>query len=70
MARILTLVGLVAAGLTLAACETTDVNRAAIGGVGGALAAEALGGDPVRGAAIGVAGGIVCDDLTPGLCPN
>ena len=45
MVHTLKLVGLLAAGLTLAACETTDVNRAAIGGVGGALAAEALGGD-------------------------
>lgn len=54
----------------LTGCETTDVNRAALGGLSGALIAEATGGDPVDGAALGVAGGIVCDDLTPQLCPN
>ena len=55
-------------GATLVACESSDLERATLGGVGGALAAEALGGDAVTGAALGVAAGTVCDDLTPQLC--
>ena len=68
MSKSLRIAALVLVGGTLAACESSDINRATLGGVGGALAAEALGGDPVRGAAIGVVAGTVCDDLTPGIC--
>ena len=52
----------------LAACEGTDLERGAIGGVGGYAADRALGGDGTIGAAVGVAAGVTCDDLTPGVC--
>ena len=68
MALTLRLTLLAAVGATLVACESSDINRATLGGVGGALAAEALGEDPVAGAAIGIAAGTVCDDLTPQFC--
>ncbi len=62
-----TFIGL-AAVLTLAACEGSDFERGVLGAGGGALAAKALGEDPVTGAVIGGTAGVVCDDLTPGVC--
>ncbi len=52
----------------LAACESSDIGRGALGGVGGYAADRALGGDGTIGAAAGIAAGVTCDDLTPGLC--
>ncbi|ETX29519.1 hypothetical protein [Roseivivax isoporae] len=62
---------LVAAVLSLggvAACESSDLPRAGVGAGAGYLIDRAAGGDGVTGAAIGAAGGVVCDDVTPGLC--
>ena len=59
---------LICACTALAACEGTDFERGALGAGGGALAAEALGKDPVVGAVVGGTAGVVCDDVTPQLC--
>jgi hypothetical protein len=68
MAPTFKIAGLCAALAVLSACESSDINRAALGGVSGALIAEATGGDAVDGAAIGIVAGTVCDDLTPQFC--
>lgn len=50
----------------LAACNNNiddDLDRAAIGGVGGAVAGEVVSDDPLAGAAIGAAGGALSDDF-------
>ncbi|KMK67688.1 hypothetical protein [Puniceibacterium sp. IMCC21224] len=52
----------------LAACEGSDLERGALGGVGGYAIDRATGGDGTVGAAVGVAAGVTCDDLTPGVC--
>ena len=59
---------ILAAGLGLAACSGSDFERGVLGAGGGALTARALGGDPLTGALVGGAAGVVCDDLTPDLC--
>lgn len=51
---------------TLSACLDNDLQRGAVGAVGGAVVADALGGNALTGALIGGAGGLVCDDL--GVC--
>jgi hypothetical protein len=50
----------------LAACEGTDLERGALGAAGGAGVAELTGADPVAGAVVGGAAGVVCDDV--GAC--
>ncbi|MBU2962707.1 complement resistance protein TraT [Citreicella sp. C3M06] len=52
----------------LAACESSDLPRAGIGAGAGYLADRALGGDGMVGAAVGATAGVVCDDVTPGVC--
>ncbi len=52
----------------LAACEGSDFQRGAIGGVGGYAIDRATGGDGTIGAAAGIVAGVTCDDLTPGVC--
>lgn len=64
--RPLILLGL--AGMAVAACEGTDIERGALGAGVGAASAAALDGNIAAGAAVGGAAGIVCDDLTPNLC--
>ncbi|NCO85781.1 MAG: hypothetical protein GW886_04030 [Rhodobacterales bacterium] len=56
--------GVFAVAGTLAACEGTDIERGALGAVGGALTAEVLGTNVAGGALIGGAAGVLCDDLT------
>ncbi|SFE01147.1 hypothetical protein [Roseivivax sediminis] len=69
MLKVIKFTALVGAlGGSLAACESSDVPRAALGGVGGYAADRALGGDGTIGAAAGIAAGTVCDDVTPGVC--
>ena len=57
-----------AAILGLAACEGTDAERALIGGAGLATAAAATDNDVATAAAIGIAAGAFCDDVTPQYC--
>ncbi|ETW13119.1 hypothetical protein ATO8_07906 [Roseivivax marinus] len=55
-------------GAGLAACESSDLPRAATGAGAGYLIDRATGGDGTVGAAVGAAGGVVCDDVTPQYC--
>ncbi|MEL6549206.1 MAG: hypothetical protein AAFQ54_03065 [Pseudomonadota bacterium] len=56
----------IAAFVTLAGCLDTDAERGVAGAAGGAVLDRALGGDGVRGAVIGGAAGVFCDDA--GVC--
>jgi len=67
MANTFKILGLFAVVGVLSACEGTDIDRAAMGAVGGALAAEVLGTNVAGGALIGGALGATCDDTTT-LC--
>ena len=66
IAKLTALVGVMGAGL--AACESSDLPRAATGAGAGYLVDRATGGDGTVGAAVGAVGGTVCDDVTPGIC--
>ncbi|WP_212525359.1 hypothetical protein [Actibacterium sp. MT2.3-13A] len=50
----------------LAACGTTDSERALSGAVMGAVVADVLDESVAAGAAVGAAGGALCDDA--GVC--
>ncbi|WGW02246.1 hypothetical protein [Tropicibacter oceani] len=54
----------------LVACEGTDLERGLIGAGAGAATAAATGNNVAAGAAVGGVAGVVCDDLTPGICKN
>ena len=58
-----TLIAVVAV-LGLAACGDTDLERGVSGAAVGAVAASAVNGNVVTGAAVGAAAGVLCDDLT------
>ncbi|WP_372602718.1 hypothetical protein [Actibacterium sp.] len=64
--RKLTLIAAPALFLALAGCLESDGERALAGALGGALIADATGGNVITGAAIGAAGGALCDDA--GVC--
>ncbi|MDP4032215.1 MAG: hypothetical protein Q8P60_05060 [Pseudorhodobacter sp.] len=51
---------------TLAGCLETDAERGLAGAAGGAVIADATGGNALTGALIGGAAGVFCDDL--GVC--
>ena len=59
---------LLVAGLGLAACGDTDLERGVTGAAIGGVGAQVLGADPVTGALVGGATGVLCDDVTPDLC--
>lgn len=67
MSTTIRFLGLAAVVATLAACEGTDFERAALGAAGGAAAANLLGTNEVGGALIGGVIGATCDDTTT-LC--
>jgi hypothetical protein len=52
------------AGLALAACGETDLERGITGAAIGGVGAAAVDGDAFTGALIGGAAGVMCDDLT------
>ena len=54
----------------LSACGYTDFQRAGTGAAAGALAAAATDNDIATGALVGGAGGALCDDVAPELCPR
>ncbi len=64
--RTLFLVPVLALGL--AGCMETRAERTAVGAVGGAVVAEAVGGNAVTGAVIGGAAGYFCDQLNVPGC--
>ncbi len=57
---------LFASVLALSGCVASDFERAGAGAVIGGLGAAALDGNVATGAAIGAAGGALCDDVN--LC--
>jgi osmotically inducible lipoprotein OsmB len=64
--RIQTLLIMALCATTLSACLDNDLERGGVGALGGAVVAEAVGGDALTGALIGGGAGLVCDDL--GVC--
>jgi len=58
-----TLIIMALCATTLSACLENDLQRGGVGALGGAVAADLLGADPLTGAVIGGVGGLVCDDL-------
>lgn len=64
--RILKLLTIPALVLALGGCLETDGERALAGAAAGAIAADVLDTNVVAGAAIGAAGGALCDDA--GIC--
>jgi len=50
----------------LSGCLETDGERALAGAAGGAILADAFDGNVLAGAAVGAAGGALCDDVN--LC--
>ena len=64
--RKLTVLTMLLSGMSLSACLDNDLERAGAGAVTGAVVADMVGGDPVKGAIIGGAGGALCDDV--GVC--
>ena len=55
---------------SLAGCLQNDAQRGVAGAVGGAVIADAVGGDAVTGALIGGAAGVFCRDLNVPGCIN
>ena len=66
--RIKTLLVLPLLALPLAGCLETRGEQAAVGAVGGAVVADALGGNAVTGAVVGGAAGYFCKDLNVPGC--
>ncbi len=58
-------VALAAVGL-LAGCLENDAERGVVGAAGGAVVADAIGGNALTGAVVGGAAGVFCDDA--GIC--
>lgn len=54
----------------LSGCLENDTQRAVAGAAGGALVADALGGNAVTGAVVGGAAGYFCDELNVPGCKN
>lgn len=51
---------------TLAGCLNNDTERGLAGAAGGAVVADAFGGNALTGAVVGGAAGVFCDDA--GIC--
>lgn len=66
MMKLVKLPGLMAVALTLSGCLDTDAERGLAGAAGGAVIADATGGNALTGAVVGGAAGVFCDDL--GVC--
>jgi hypothetical protein len=64
--KIVTTVGLLACAIALSGCLNTDAERGVVGAAGGAVIADATGGNALTGAVIGGAAGVFCDDM--GVC--
>jgi osmotically inducible lipoprotein OsmB len=65
------LIAAVLLSTTLAGCIIqNDGQRALVGAGAGALAADALGYDPITGAALGAGAGALCGQAGVGICQN
>ncbi len=60
------MIALLAGLMALSACLDTDAERGLAGAAGGAVVADATGGNALTGAVVGGAAGVFCDDL--GVC--
>ena len=61
----------IAAAVGLSACtDNADLNRAAVGGAALGTAAALTNNDIGTAVALGAAGGALCDDVVPELCPR
>ena len=65
MRLIKSFVAIAAVGL-LAGCLENDAERGVVGAAGGAVGADAIGGNALTGAVVGGAAGVFCDDA--GIC--
>ncbi|MEI2805417.1 MAG: hypothetical protein V9G18_05595 [Albidovulum sp.] len=65
MRLIKSFVAIAAVGL-LAGCLENDAERGVVGAAGGAVVADAIGGNALTGAVVGGAAGVFCDDA--GIC--
>jgi osmotically inducible lipoprotein OsmB len=54
----------IAAIASLSACLDNDLERGLAGAAVGAIAADVVGVDPITGALVGGATGVLCDELT------
>jgi hypothetical protein len=61
-----TLLAAAIAAFALSGCLDTDAERGLAGAAGGAVVADAFGGNALTGAVVGGAAGVFCDDL--GVC--
>ena len=52
----------------LAGCLQNNTQRALVGAAGGAVAADAFGGNAVTGAAVGAAAGALCNQAGVNAC--
>ncbi|MEO8529879.1 MAG: hypothetical protein ABI459_01535 [Deltaproteobacteria bacterium] len=57
---------ILASAMSLSACLDNDLERAGAGAIGGAVIADAVGGNVAAGAVIGAGAGVICDDV--GVC--
>lgn len=60
------LAAVLATAFALSGCVMTDTERGLAGAAGGAVIADATGGNALTGAVIGGAAGVFCDDA--GIC--
>ncbi|MEM9582574.1 MAG: hypothetical protein AAGA08_05600 [Pseudomonadota bacterium] len=65
MRRPFIILGFIALGATVSACDS-DAERGLVGAAGGAAISKATGGDALTGAVLGGAAGVFCDDA--GVC--
>ncbi|MDI3335407.1 hypothetical protein QKW60_03225 [Defluviimonas aestuarii] len=61
-----TILAAAVATFALSACLDTDTERGLAGAAGGAVVADAFGGNALTGAVVGGAAGVFCDDV--GVC--
>lgn len=67
MRKSISILALLASSFALSGCLQTDTERALAGAAAGAIIADATDNSVLTGAALGAAGGAVCDDVN--LCP-
>lgn len=66
--RKMTIVLMLLSATSLSACLDNDLECGLAGAAGGAVIADATGGNAVTGAAIGGAAGVLANDVNPNIC--
>ena len=64
--RALKFIAIIAVATSLSGCLANDTERGLAGAAGGAVIADATGGNALTGALLGGAAGVFCDDA--GIC--